>query len=437
MDDATNSNPPAASPPILPFSPLCLIDPTLPQCSNYIRGVGPANCSAVSSTCEAELFRLNHTLAIDVTFASFVADNLHCDLTSVQPCWESNDGPNSTTAGILGSNTGRFQQGSCTINCTHNRTQLDQVCQSHAGFLCDSEYNVGLDGTELKVILPVCLPLSCRRNSSEESLQRQPDLRAIQSCLEQHTCGALSTRARQLVPECSVSLPGCVGEYDIWRNVVLVLLSLLGFFSLFILFLRCFHERKKNNKRRLSNENGGRNQRNKGEYFVRQASSGGGSGGESSSSTELEDPLARPLLAAAHSTSTSSSSSSSSSSSTSRYILSDDLAHQQIRGRFALGARDDAALHHHHNYQMGSSLTYRNLFFRYLGRRLVLKGVSGMLSRGSCVAVVGAPDSGTTTLLRCLAGRQPKGKLEGSLLIDGSPPDKTRKIFFLSPFEIH
>ena len=81
-------------------------------------------------------------------------------------------------------------------------------------------------------------------------------------------------------------------------------------------------------------------------------------------------------------------------------------------------------------------LTYRNLFFRYLGRRLVLKGVSGLLSRGSCVAVVGAPDSGATTLLRCLAGRQPKGKLEGSLLIDGRPPDKTRKIllFFLFLF---
>ena len=421
-----HSNPPP--PPILPFSPLCLIDPSLPQCKNYISGVGPANCSKnVTPTCEAELFRLNHTLAIDLSFALFIAENRHCDLKSVQPCWESN-GLNSSTSSPLGINTGRFQQGSCTINCTHNRTKLLHVCQSHAGFLCDSEYNVGLDGTELKVVLPVCLPLSCRRNSSEDNSQ-QNDLRAIQICLEQHTCGALSTRARQLVPECSVTLPGCVGENNIWHDVVLILLSTLGLFAIFLLFLRCFHERKARKEQKI----GGRNQRNKGEYFVRQASIHSSAG--SSGTTELEDPLARPLL-------------------TSRYVLSDDLAHQQIRGRFALGARDDATTSlnatttttttttdatHRHHYQMGSSLTYRNLFFRYLGRRLVLKSVSGILARGSCVAVVGAPDSGATTLLRCLAGRQPKGKLEGSLLIDGRPPDKTRKIllfFFLSSFTL-
>ena len=43
--------------PIVPFSPICLIDPTLPQCTDYIFGVGPANCSGVSNECENELFR--------------------------------------------------------------------------------------------------------------------------------------------------------------------------------------------------------------------------------------------------------------------------------------------------------------------------------------------------------------------------------------------
>ena len=389
----------AASTPITPFSPLCLIDPTLPQCAQYIRGVAPANCSNVSPACEQDLFRLNDSLALDIQFISFVATNLHCDLDAIQPCWQGING--SSPVGV---DTGRFKQGSCIVHCKHNVTELNNVCQQEDGFLCDSEYDIGLDGTELKVILPVCLPKTCQKND-------QNDLNSIQHCMNQHTCDSLSPRARGLLPECTVTLPGCLNWTDIYYDVVLVMLSCLGALVSVAILIKldacnlCCRNKKSNTF--------------DAKYFIQSRPS-------TPSVMELNDGeqkqhsinrLHSPLLT---------------NNTSARYVLSDDLKIQQLSGRFALGDRRDSVVELDHQaedfvkkeYQIGSSLVYRNIFFKYLGKRLMLRGVSGILSRGSCVAVIGAPDSGATTLLRCLAGRQPKGKVEGSFMLDGRPPDK-------------
>jgi ABC-type multidrug transport system ATPase subunit len=397
--------------PIVPFSPICLIDPTLPQCTDYIFGVGPANCSGVSNECENELFRLNKSLSLDLNFVSFIANNLPCDEDAIQPCWEGNN----KSSPPVGVNTGRFKQGSCTIDCKQNISRLEQICKNQTGFLCDSEYNVGLDGTELKVILPVCLPEVCRKTTNGHIYQN--DLRAIEYCMNQHTCGSLSPKSRALIPECTVTLPGCLEPSDIFHFIVLYFLSFLSILIIFLGCFKCVRGRISRNNKNISTS--------KAKYYVTSTATATATATatKSFSSEGKVDSLNTPLMA----------------NEGSKYVLSDDLANQQQHGRFALGdRRDSRASTSIHDYQIGSSLTYRNLFFRYLGRRLILRGVSGILKRGSCVAVIGAPDSGTTTLLRCLAGRQPKGKVEGSLLIDGKLPDRkiTRIIAYIPKEDI-
>ena len=64
---------------------------------------------------------------------------------------------------------------------------------------------------------------------------------------------------------------------------------------------------------------------------------------------------------------------------------------------------------------------WRNLFFSRKGVP-VLKGMSGYIKPGMCVAVIGAPDSGATSLLKVLAGRTVDGKINGDLLVNGRPP---------------
>ena len=412
--------------PINPFSPICLIEPTLPQCKTYISGVGPANCPGVTPNCKRELFRLNSTISLDLDFAIYVEHNLQCALQEIQPCWEPN------TSSLVGINTGRFKQGSCNLNCKNNLTRFQQHCHNESGFICDSQYNLGLDGTELKVHLPICLPAACNFHPNDP----KSDLFAIQKCMTQHTCES-SPELRKLIPECTVSLE-CMSEFNPYPDVVLGLLISVGLFAIiaiglksgFFSFLgRCFGCQKTTTSTTSTTPS----------YYVSEELSMTSSPNRDPQENNTDTSLTEPLIL---------------NDGGSRYVLSDALADQQVHGRFALGTRQNktvssasmsgsssttttaSASPSSTIYQVGSSLTFRNLFFRYLDRRTVLRGVSGILQRGSCVAVIGAPDSGVTTLLRCLAGRQPKGKLEGSLLIDGRPPDKTlRRIVAFIPKE--
>ena len=409
-------------PPIIPFSPICLLDPTIPQCAAYINGLGPANCAGVSPTCERALFRLNHTLAQGLYFADFILHNLDCAEKSFEPCWEG-AGRNASRNPLSG--PGRLAQGSCTVKCRENISEYESVCNRNGGFICDSEYDIGMDGTEIKVVLPTCLPLQCMSSSSRmlgESARNSSDLLAIQVCMNEHTCES-SSELRKLVPECNVKLTSCLDKNDISGFVVVLVLAIVGSLAVAAVCLKlgvgsiiagcCRKRRSRKRDKDL-------------DFFVSVARS---AMEEHLISQDNADALGGNVQV-----------------NTSRFVLSKDLALQQSTGRFALGGRADRnclAMHsssedvvNHTHYMPGTSLTYRNLFFRYRGRQLILRGVSGILQRGACVAVVGAPDSGSTTLLRCLAGRQPKGRVEGSILIDGRPPDrKIRRIIAFVPKE--
>lgn len=72
------------------------------------------------------------------------------------------------------------------------------------------------------------------------------------------------------------------------------------------------------------------------------------------------------------------------------------------------------------------TLVFLSLFYRYKGRTLI-KGVSGHVKQGSCVALIGAPDSGVTTLLRCLAGRTAGGTVQGQVLVNGAQPEENMR----------
>jgi ABC-type multidrug transport system ATPase subunit len=72
------------------------------------------------------------------------------------------------------------------------------------------------------------------------------------------------------------------------------------------------------------------------------------------------------------------------------------------------------------------TISFRNLFYKKDGV-MRLQGVSGYIKPRSLVCVLGAEDSGITSLLQVLSGRQNGGFVTGELLINGSPPDETLK----------
>ena len=353
-----------------------------------------------------------------------------------EPCWEAAE-PNATRNPFAG--PGRLAQGSCDVHCRKNISEYESVCVANSGFVCETEYDLGTDGTEVKFTLPTCLPTACRAEIEEGGASRlhhrgrnTSDLLAIQACMQRHTCEG-SSELRRLVPECKVTL-SCLDEQEIADLTVWLILGFVGALAFTSLALKagvlscCWRKQRKRTKEEQEELN----------FFVGAAHE------------ESPNNLSAPLL-------NEQSSGGSVQSQASRFVLSEDLARQQNSGRFALGGRGPRAPHsslssdaesfevrlgeetgsanHYSHYMPGTALTYRNLFFRHKGQ-LILRGVSGILQRGTCVAVIGAPDSGTTTLLRCLAGRQPKGRVEGSILIDGRPPDrKIRRIIAFVPKE--
>lgn len=71
-----------------------------------------------------------------------------------------------------------------------------------------------------------------------------------------------------------------------------------------------------------------------------------------------------------------------------------------------------------------TTLLWKNIFYKQEGVQ-VLKGVTGFLEEGHCLAVIGAPDSGATTLLQVLARRHTKGTVSGEILLDRKRIDKS------------
>lgn len=84
-----------------------------------------------------------------------------------------------------------------------------------------------------------------------------------------------------------------------------------------------------------------------------------------------------------------------------------------------------------------ATISFRNLFYKKNGR-MRLQGVSGYLKPRQLVCVLGGPDSGITSLLMVLSGRQQGGLVTGELLVNGSPPDEMmrRRIGFIPKDDI-
>ena len=68
-------------------------------------------------------------------------------------------------------------------------------------------------------------------------------------------------------------------------------------------------------------------------------------------------------------------------------------------------------------------LSFRDVSLKDANGRYALRHVSGFLNPGQTVAILSAPDAGTTNLLNVLAGRQETGVISGEVLYDGRPRD--------------
>ena len=68
-------------------------------------------------------------------------------------------------------------------------------------------------------------------------------------------------------------------------------------------------------------------------------------------------------------------------------------------------------------------LSFSDVSLRNANGRYALRNVSGFLNPGQTVAILSAPDAGTTNLLNVLAGRQESGEMRGEVLYDGRQRD--------------
>ena len=178
----------------------------LPLAHSFRLSLTPkANCSGLTPTCGDDLFRLvNQTLPELELYVNFTAENEQCANQSFAPCWKG------TIA------NGRIAQGSCTIDCRVGRDHVNRVCEAHGGTLCDTEFDLGLDGTEVKATWPMCLPVSCGED----------DLVAIQTCLMGHTCNSVPG-LKKLLPECGVTLK-CVPQTSHATQILAALFAAAG-----------------------------------------------------------------------------------------------------------------------------------------------------------------------------------------------------------------
>ncbi len=406
----------------------CFLRPDLPGCAEALGAPPWHACPGLTAECSLALtgpgsvFR-NRTGELLVALADFVAANGACYNRSFAPCWEGSASP------VQG--FGRLAQGSCLLDCENNVSQYEKHCRQAAGHLCGADLALGLSGTELTTKLPVCLPSACYKSSG--------DLSALSACLTNHTCSAVSADVRRLFPECKASLGCAPSPLDEGPAAVTALFSTAGALVVLVLFRifvcrfrQCRKPGEKSGKDAAADHGGGGDrelQRAPSDYRILQRPASAAreshaldtyplSVGErkSSRTDHAVRPPNRDCTPNPHPP---------------RFLLSESLRQLQGTGRYVLGSRGMES----EGFIRGSALSFRNLFFRYKGRRLI-QGVSGLITRGSCTAVIGSPDSGATTLLQCIAGRQPRGKLSGSLLIDGVPPDAhTRRIVAYIPKE--
>uniref|UniRef100_A0A7S3YEH2 ABC transporter domain-containing protein n=1 Tax=Lotharella globosa TaxID=91324 RepID=A0A7S3YEH2_9EUKA len=91
------------------------------------------------------------------------------------------------------------------------------------------------------------------------------------------------------------------------------------------------------------------------------------------------------------------------------------------------------------NKKLRTNLSFRNISYKK-GEDIYLSGVSGYVKKNTISCVLGAPDSGITTLMKTIAGRAPRdAKVTGEVFLDGQPVDEgyAQHLGFISKNDIH
>ena len=253
----------------------------------------------------------------------------------------------------------RLGQGTCNVKDCHSR----EISSNTTGIsrLCNATATVGTDGAVIEAARAASYTNPACRNPS--------DLTALKKCVVNQTCGNFSS---EVVPVCDIDL-GCNGmphdesyKTDFAAVVGTVFATVV---ALSLLAAIGTHLSRAKAERGLS--------RTASDYIKMDLESG-------------SSRSAKPSFVL-------------------NSVLKDHIEYLKEADRASDHPRED-------------TLVWRSLFFRQKGT-LVLRGMSGYLTTGSCVAVIGAPDSGATTLLKVLAGRS-KGKMSGEVLLNAKPPDE-------------
>eukprot|EP00516_Mucochytrium_quahogii_P007391 CAMPEP_0203758064 /NCGR_PEP_ID=MMETSP0098-20131031/10829_1 /ASSEMBLY_ACC=CAM_ASM_000208 /TAXON_ID=96639 /ORGANISM=" , Strain NY0313808BC1" /LENGTH=1683 /DNA_ID=CAMNT_0050650311 /DNA_START=424 /DNA_END=5472 /DNA_ORIENTATION=- len=364
----------------------------------------------------------------------------------------------------------KWAQGWCDIgsNCQDGSETLLKTCRmafKETAEMCMGTFEFGMAGTALMRHLPTCVPVECNNNA---------DMLALSKCVERETCRNLPG---EVVSACKVDF-GCYKESRFMLELTFGLL--FGFLGLFFLlfglswsgYLSCGGGRKNNivkaktKKRKMVNQDrnlGGQQAGLLDElgYNVPLTAETQGTASVISTGDEMFSPDAPkdfgiiegtpyPLNTQSIDRAVHFDAQFGSDDETLENMTSDDGSGLQ-RPKFRLSTAFEKHVISGFQFRReelrgkgsgwgtgstsASSVVWRSLFFKSKGN-LILKGISGYIRPGMCVACIGAPDSGATTLLKVIAGRTTEGRVTGEVLVDGYPPDaKLQRILAYIPKE--
>jgi len=97
------------------------------------------------------------------------------------------------------------------------------------------------------------------------------------------------------------------------------------------------------------------------------------------------------------------------------------------------------AISNERSVKLRTNLSFRNISYKK-GEDIYLSGVSGFVKRNTMTCVIGAPDSGITTLMKTIAGRASMdATVTGEVFLDGQPVDEgySQHLGYIPKDDIH
>jgi len=354
--------------------------PEMPQAFPLSRAF--SQCKGLSDACNLGLRNFNVALKLVLAEKRFLRSNEACFKEGLAPCWDSEHK--------------HIKTGICEVEeCLEGREKLQEVCfevEHHQGSLCDWSLGFGLGGTSILTKQPVCIPESCTNAR---------DVSKINSCVLRHSCDMIP---EELLPECKVKLQ-CGESIDLQPYFKV---GIIGLVALLFLGVAVFMLMRRFNRLRKEVSPSLETALLSSRFAVE----------EGRGDPVLPQIMEEELVEEEDDEGTTMQSSSS------HFRVNAELE-SHIRNGIELRVAHDGS-------RRAESLLWRNISFKRDGVQ-VLRGVTGFLRRGAILAVIGAPDSGATTLLKILAGRVSGGEIWGDVLLDGQPRDRSwvRKIAYI------